>query len=136
MRTVTSEPRVSAILETSSLVSPRILEQYDALEWKLSRSPESGVALDPPYYIYRQGRRRKEYPELTVLYTFTADEVSILSYFTTAGKRSDARRTWHLEQKGYYVLRFQNKEIMELAEVTLDTIAAIHRARLNHDVCP
>lgn len=57
-------------------------------------------------------------------------------HFTTAGKRADARRTWHLEQKGYYVLRFQNKEIMELPEVTLDTIAAIHRARLNHDVCP
>jgi hypothetical protein len=78
MRTVVTESRVSALLDTTSLIYPRIQEQYEALEWKLARKPEGGVPLKD-HWIYRQGRVRSDMPELTVLYTYDIDTVNIIS---------------------------------------------------------
>lgn len=57
-------------------------------------------------------------------------------HFTTSGKRADSRRTGHLVSDGYYVLRFKNREILDCPETTLNTILAVQRARLTHDVRP
>ena len=78
MRTVVTEARVSAILDTTALIHPRVHEQYEALEWKLARKPEGGVALDG-FWLYRQGRVSSAMPELTVLYTYDPNSVNIVS---------------------------------------------------------
>jgi very-short-patch-repair endonuclease len=57
-------------------------------------------------------------------------------HFTTSGKRADSRRTGHLVSEGYYVLRFNNREIIDCPESTLAKIIEVHRARLTHDVRP
>jgi hypothetical protein len=76
IRTVTQSDRVSAVLDTSALLYPRIYEQIQALEWKLARKPESGIPLGN-FWVYRQGRPIKGVPELTVLYTYDDDMVHI-----------------------------------------------------------
>lgn len=79
MRTVVSENEVSAKIETAASEFPRIQEQFEALEWTLAHNPNIGIPLRDGYYVYRQGQVLAKSPELTVLYSFTADEVHVLS---------------------------------------------------------
>ena len=80
MRTVVENPEVSARIDAETAIYPRLEAAFDALKWWLSHEPESGECLDDFHWLWKQsGNRDLKIPALVALYTFTPDEVELIS---------------------------------------------------------
>ena len=80
MRTVIEEVAVSAKIDAETSIYRRLEEAFDALKWWLSHRPDTGELIDDYHWIYKQqGNRDLKIPALVALYTFSEDEVEILS---------------------------------------------------------
>lgn len=81
MRTVVLENRAANIITEAEKAYPRIRDMYDALEWRISRQPESGALLagfDPPRRVVHS----LEWPgfpgSLVLVYTHDENEVTVI----------------------------------------------------------
>jgi hypothetical protein len=80
MRTVIEAQSVSTKIYTEVSTYPRLEETFDALKWWLAHNPDSGELIDDYHWLYKQrGNRELKIPALVAIYTFTEDEVEILS---------------------------------------------------------
>jgi hypothetical protein len=79
MRTVICEDAVTRVLKEAESRHPKIHDLWDALEWRIARRPESGVAVTGQYYIYKQQRVRTDHPDLVVVYEFDNNTVTVYS---------------------------------------------------------
>jgi hypothetical protein len=80
MRTVIEAQSVSAKIYAEVSFYGRLEEAFDALKWWLAHDPESGELIDDYHWLYKQsGNRELRIPALVAIYTFTDDEVEILS---------------------------------------------------------
>jgi hypothetical protein len=80
MRTVIEAQSVSTKIYTEVSTYPRLEEAFDALKWWLAHNPDSGELIDDYHWLYKQrGNRELKIPALVAIYTFTEDEVEILS---------------------------------------------------------
>jgi len=80
MRTVVEAPAVSAKIDAELGLYHRLEEAFDALKWWLAHNPDTGQLIDDYHWIYKQrGNHDLKIPALVALYTFSANEVEILS---------------------------------------------------------
>lgn len=80
MRTVIEAPSVSAKIYAEVGIYARLEEAFDALKWWLAHSPESGELIDDYHWLYKQrGNKELHIPALVAIYTFTRNEVEIIS---------------------------------------------------------
>lgn len=78
MRTIIWSQESSQDIHSASKIFRRLDDSIRALEWRLARSPQKGVHRTGRYWLHRQkGIVDLEIPEITVLYSFTDDEVEI-----------------------------------------------------------
>lgn len=78
MRTVRQEREVSRDLDEAANRYKRAEMAYMALEWTLAHNPNLGEHRSGRYWLYAQpGKRDFEIPDLTVLYSFTDDEITL-----------------------------------------------------------
>ena len=79
LREIVEEHGVLETLYAERSIYPRLEEAFDALKWRLSRTPEFGYLVDEKYWVYRQeGNLDLKIPALLVLYTFDNVQVIIL----------------------------------------------------------
>jgi hypothetical protein len=78
MRTVIHSGEVSQDIDRAAKEFRRLDDCIRALEWRLVRSPEKGVHREGIYWIHRQkGIAALGIPEISVLYSFTDEEVEL-----------------------------------------------------------
>jgi len=78
MRTVVQDREVTQDIEAAKK-SYRLVEgAIQGLEWLLARNPKEGIHRTGKYWLYNQaGVKIHRIPEITVLYSFTDDEVTL-----------------------------------------------------------
>jgi len=78
LRTLIHDPEVSQDIDAASKTFRLVHESIEAIEWYLSRRPEAGTHRSGIYWIYRQsGCKALKIPDITVLYSFTDNEVTL-----------------------------------------------------------
>jgi hypothetical protein len=78
MRTIVYSREASLDIDSARKAFRRLDNCVSALEWRLARGAEKGVHRTGKYWMHRQkGIAELELPEITVLYSFTDDEVEI-----------------------------------------------------------
>jgi hypothetical protein len=76
MRTVILSREVQRDIDAATNRFRRLEDCIQALEWRLSHQPMDGVHRSGRFWIYRQkGIVTLDLPEISVLYSFTDDEV-------------------------------------------------------------
>ena len=82
-RTVIEEPAVSDSIDEGREDFERFDHAYDALQWRLSRGPHFGMAVEEGF-IYRQAGNYRDIPFLTVLYVYDDDTVTFIALLVSA----------------------------------------------------
>jgi hypothetical protein len=78
IRTIVQSREVIQDIDAASKTYRRLDDCIRALEWRLAKSPEKGVFRTGRYWIHRQrGIASLNIPEISVLYSFTDDEVEM-----------------------------------------------------------
>jgi len=68
LREIVEEHVVYQTIDAERVIYPRLEEAYDALKWRLSRTPEFGYLVDEKHWVYRQeGNGDLKIPALLVL---------------------------------------------------------------------
>lgn len=77
MRTIVYDAEVWQDIEAASKNFRLVRESIEGLEWYLSRKPEGGAHRSGIYWVYlRAGFKTERIPDITLLYSFTDDEVT------------------------------------------------------------
>jgi hypothetical protein len=78
LRSVIQDREASQDVTSASSSFRLVDEAMQALEWALARKPDGGLHRRGRYWIYNQrGIKSLKIPEITVLYSFTDDEVTL-----------------------------------------------------------
>jgi hypothetical protein len=77
-RTIIEEKCVSEAIDEAIEISPRLIQLYDGLKWRLARKPESGFKVSRTenlYVIKTTNWSFLDIPTLRVFYTFDENNV-------------------------------------------------------------
>ena len=78
MRTVIFSREAQQDIDSAAKLFRRLEDSIRALEWRLAHRPIDGVHRSGRFWIFRQtGIAALNIPEISVLYSFTDDEVEI-----------------------------------------------------------
>jgi hypothetical protein len=79
VREVIQEKEVSKAIDDACKDYPRIYDAIAGLEWRLGHRPQDGVARTAPFYVFRQsGFPNLNIPDITVLYRYEGEAITIL----------------------------------------------------------